>query len=68
MEIMSWNVNGLRAIYNKGFIPWVKKARPDILCLQEIKANPEQLPKKLTDFEEYHEFFNPAERIFVCCP
>ena len=62
MKIISWNVNGLRAVYKKGFISWVRKANPDILCLQEIKAHPEQLPKELTDFKDYHEFFNSADR------
>lgn len=40
MKIISWNVNGIRAVHNKGlFVPFVKKYKPDILCLQETKAN-----------------------------
>src|SRR3990167_4474281 len=40
MKIMSWNVNGIRAVHNKGlFVPFIEKYEPDILCLQETKAN-----------------------------
>ena len=50
MKIISYNVNGIRAALNKGFIDWVKAADPDVICLQEIKAMKEQLD--LTLFEE----------------
>ncbi|GGK23399.1 exodeoxyribonuclease III [Yeosuana aromativorans] len=43
MKIISYNVNGIRAAINKGFIDWLKSANPDIVCLQEIKALKEQL-------------------------
>jgi exodeoxyribonuclease-3 len=43
MRIISWNVNGIRAIEKKGFFDWLKKEDPDILCLNETKANPGQL-------------------------
>ena len=43
MHILCWNVNGIRAIQKKGFIEWVQKNAPDILCLQETKAQPMQL-------------------------
>lgn len=43
MKIISYNVNGIRAALRKGFLEWLKQANPDILCLQEIKASPEQL-------------------------
>ena len=39
MEILSWNVNGLRAVVRKGFLDFLKRAKPDILCLQEIKIS-----------------------------
>lgn len=42
MKIISYNVNGIRAAVKKGFIDWLKNADPDILCLQEIKAHPDQ--------------------------
>jgi exodeoxyribonuclease III len=44
MKIISYNVNGIRAAINKGFIDWLQKANPDVLCLQEIKATEEQIP------------------------
>lgn len=43
MKIVSYNVNGLRAAQKKGFIDWLKAAQPDVLCLQETKAQPEQI-------------------------
>ncbi|PNW29478.1 exodeoxyribonuclease III [Formosa algae] len=43
MKIISYNVNGIRAALKKGFIDWLKSADPDVVCLQEIKANEEQL-------------------------
>ena len=43
MKITTWNVNGLRASLNKGLLDWAQAAAPDVLCLQEIKARPEQL-------------------------
>ena len=43
MKIASYNVNGIRAAINKGFIDWLKATNPDVICLQEIKAMEEQL-------------------------
>ncbi|MDI9624678.1 MAG: exodeoxyribonuclease III [Methanothermobacter sp.] len=62
LKIISWNVNGLRAAYRKGFLDWFLSEKPDILCLQEIKANPEQLPRKLRHVEGYRAFFTPAQK------
>ncbi|MEE8588672.1 MAG: endonuclease/exonuclease/phosphatase family protein [Sulfurimonadaceae bacterium] len=45
IEIISWNVNGIRAVANKEALRWIDERQPDILCLQEIKALPEQIPK-----------------------
>ncbi|HEX9981416.1 MAG TPA: exodeoxyribonuclease III [Flavobacterium sp.] len=63
MKIISYNVNGIRAAINKGFIQWLQQADPDVICLQEIKATAEQVP--LLDFElagySYHYWF-PAEK------
>jgi exodeoxyribonuclease III len=50
MKIISYNVNGIRAAINKGFIDWLKSANPDVICLQEIKALKEQLD--LSVFED----------------
>lgn len=61
-RILSWNVNGLRAVEKKGFFTWFLKESPDILCLQEIKATPEQLPPHIRNTPGYYTYFNPAER------
>jgi len=47
IEIISWNVNGIRAVANKEALKWIDERQPDILCLQEIKALPEQIPTDL---------------------
>ena len=62
LRLISWNVNGLRASYKKGFLDWLQQESPDILCLQEIKAMEEQLPKALKQVEGYECHFFPAER------
>jgi exodeoxyribonuclease III len=60
MKIISWNVNGLRAVHKKGlFVPFIKKYQPDILCLQETKAQKGQAEIDLPDYEEY---WNSATR------
>ena len=62
MKIISYNVNGIRAAITKDWLGWLKAANPDVICLQEIKANPEQL--NLIDFEEhgYHHYWYPAQK------
>jgi exodeoxyribonuclease-3 len=62
MRVLSWNVNGLRAVDRKGFFDWFKKVSPDILCLQEVKALPEQVPPYLRNPPGYHVLWNYAER------
>lgn len=62
MKILSWNVNGIRAIDRKGLFDFIKKESPDILCLQEIKALKEQIPSHLKNTPGYYIFLNPAER------
>lgn len=57
MKLISWNVNGLRACINKGFAEFVNAEKPDILCLQETKMQPEQLDFHL---EGYYDFWNSA--------
>lgn len=58
--IYSWNVNGIRAVVRKNaFQPFLSKAQPDILCLQETKAQPGQAE---IDVAGYHEFWNSAEK------
>ncbi len=51
IEIISWNVNGIRAVANKEALKWIDERQPDILCLQEIKALPEQIPENLFELE-----------------
>jgi len=54
MRIVSWNVNGIRAVHKKGlFEPMIKELKPDILCLQETKAEEHQSEVDLPDYEEY---------------
>jgi exodeoxyribonuclease-3 len=60
--MLSWNVNGLRAAYKKGFLDWLQGERPDVLCLQETKAAAEQLPEELKEVAGYQAYFNSAER------
>ena len=62
MRIVSWNVNGLRAIAGKGFLEWVGEDDPDILCLQETKAHKEQLAPEVRNLEGYHSYFAESER------
>ncbi len=60
MKIFSWNVNGIRAVVNKGeFAKFIAQYDPDILCLQETKAKQGQAE---LDFPQYHEFWNSADR------
>ena len=54
MKLVSWNVNGLRSVHKCGlFVPFVREIRPDILCLQETKAEKGQAEIDLPEFEEY---------------
>ncbi len=62
MKIYSWNVNGIRAIEKKGFFPWLEKLSPDIMCLQEIKAQPEQLNETFHQFPGYYVYWMSAKR------
>ncbi|MFX1508325.1 MAG: exodeoxyribonuclease III [Promethearchaeota archaeon] len=59
MELLSWNVNGIRACINKGFIEWVKQRNPEILCLQETKAQPNQISFSF-DLPNYHIYWSSA--------
>ncbi|MBI2476058.1 MAG: exodeoxyribonuclease III [Candidatus Taylorbacteria bacterium] len=60
MRIVSWNVNGIRAVLKKGvFLPFIQKLKPDILCLQETKAEQRQ---SAIDLPEYEEYWNSASK------
>ena len=59
MKIISWNVNGIRAVHKKGlFMPFIGKYQPDILCLQEIKAEPDQLLEDVRNVPGYFSYFS----------
>jgi exodeoxyribonuclease III len=60
MKIMTYNVNGIRAAMNKGFLDFLKSKQPDMLCLQEIKATPDQFPVQEFENLGYHCIWNPA--------
>ena len=62
LTLLSWNVNGIRAIYRKGFLDWLEQARPDILCLQETRAEPDQLPWDLRQPLNYDSYWNASTR------
>ena len=61
-RIVSWNVNGLRACAKKGFAKWFEAEDADVVCLQEIKVRPEQLPEEMIHPQGYHSFWHPAEK------
>ncbi|MEJ2468139.1 MAG: exodeoxyribonuclease III [Campylobacterales bacterium] len=62
IEILSWNVNGIRAVANKKALKWIDERRPDILCLQEIKATASQFPDDLFDTNYATLTINSGER------
>ncbi|RPH39335.1 MAG: exodeoxyribonuclease III [Burkholderiales bacterium] len=62
LKLISWNVNGIRAIKHKGFLDWFQREAPDILCLQETKARPEQLDDDLKAPPGYHVYWNYPEK------
>ncbi len=61
-KIISWNVNGIRAAHKKGLLDFVHAQQPDILCLQETKAHPEQLPGDLYEALGYHSTYASAQK------
>ena len=62
MKMISWNVNGIRAACRKGFREFIEAENPDILCLQETKAEPEQVDLGWVDEMGYHHTWNCAEK------
>lgn len=62
LRLLSWNVNGIRAIDRKKALDWFFEQRPDILCLQEIKAVVDQIPPQVREVDGYQTYFNPARR------
>lgn len=62
MKLISYNVNGIRAALRKDLLGWIKSADPDVLCLQEIKANREQVDMEVFAEAGYHTYFFSAEK------
>lgn len=61
MNIISWNVNGLRAVAKKGFLEWLSETSPDVLCLQETKAEAVQLPDEVREPKGYFAYFSHSK-------
>lgn len=57
LRLYSWNVNGIRAAQGKGLLEWIHTVQPDVLCLQETKAHPDQLDEALRDPNGYHSYW-----------
>lgn len=62
MKIVSWNINGIRAITKKDFYKDISEIDPDILCLQETKAQDEEVQTALSKLSGYHQYYNSAKR------
>jgi exodeoxyribonuclease-3 len=60
IKIISWNVNGIRAAQKKGFNDFIEKENPDIICLQETKAHPDQVNIGLDDYK--YKYWNSAQK------
>ncbi len=61
MKIVSWNVNGLRALHKKGAFSVIFESDPDILCLQEVKAEAEQLPDEVRNVPGFYSYFDHSK-------
>ena len=62
MKILTYNVNGIRSAMSKGWIEWLQAVNPDVVCLQEIKAQPDQLDLSVFKSLGYHDYWYPAEK------
>ena len=62
MRIITCNVNGVRSAASKGFFDWMRRQKPDVACLQEIKAQEADLPRALLAPRGLHAYFHPAEK------
>lgn len=61
LHLVSWNVNGIRAILKKDFLKDLEEMNPDVLCLQETKAQPEDVTKALSVIPNYHKYTNSSK-------
>ena len=62
MNIYSWNVNGIRSALKKGLVDWFNSTAPDILCLQEVRAEEDEIPEEIRKPEGYYTYWNPCQR------
>jgi exodeoxyribonuclease-3 len=62
MKIITYNVNGIRAAIKKGLYDWIKAATPDVLCIQETKAQPDQIPVEEFEALGYYSYIHSAVR------
>jgi exodeoxyribonuclease III len=62
MKIISWNVNGLRAVIKKNFMEFISDDNPDILCIQETKLQEEQIPQEILSETSYNKYWSYAEK------
>ena len=62
MRILTYNVNGIRSALNKGFIEWLKTCNPDVVCIQEIKAQEDQLDLQVFKDAGYHSYWHSAQK------
>lgn len=60
LRLFSWNVNGARSVAKKGFGPWFDATAPDVLCLQEVRAEPAQIDPAIASPLGYHAYWNPS--------
>jgi exodeoxyribonuclease-3 len=60
MKIISWNVNGIRSIFGKTFLDYLRESNPDIICLQEIKADSDELSEEYSQIDGYYSYFNSS--------
>ena len=62
IRMLSWNVNGLRAINKKGFRAWLEQDAPDILCIQETKVKDDQVPLELKSIPGFYSYFSSGDK------
>lgn len=62
MRIITLNANGIRAAVRKGFLPWLRRQQADVVCLQEVRAEPSQFPPELRRLRSWHLYSHEADK------